>query len=768
MSLILALVLTFVLAAMAPRLHGLLREASGWVLALWPLAWTIYLGGLTGRITQGDPLYIRYPWMPQLGVSLSFYVDGLGLLFGLLISGIGALVLIYSGGYLKKHRHLGRFYLFILSFMGSMLGLVLTGNLIALFVFWELTSLSSYFLIGFEHEREEARQAALQALLVTGIGGLALLAGLLLLGEAGGTLELTVLLERGEALRASPYYLPALILILVGAFTKSAQVPFHFWLPNAMEAPTPVSAYLHSATMVKAGVYLLARLSPALGGTAAWQIGVTGGGLATMVLGAIMALGPSDLKRILAYSTVSTLGALTFLLGLGTPLAVKAAMTLLLAHALYKGALFLVAGAVDHETGTRDVWKLGGLGPSMPITATAAGMAALSMAGLPPSLGFISKELLYEAQLHALHLPALLAGAGVLASALLVAVAGVVGLRPFFGHPVHRTGHLHDPPPSLWLGPLLLGGAGIALAIAPDMAASPLTTAAVSAVLGKPTVVELRLWHGLNPSLALSALTVLAGAGLYAAQPFLLDIAARARLKEWAARWGPQRGYERMLQGLNALATTQTRLLQSGFLRFYLMIIILTTIALVGSTIAIREPLSRWMGRIVDARPYELMIVVLMGLATLMAVLTSSRLAAVAALGIVGYGVALLYMLFGAPDLAMTQFAVETLTVILLVLVVYRLPRFTRLSGRPARLRDAALALAAGGMMTALMLMVLSAPLKSKLAPFFAANSLTLAKGRNVVNVILVDFRALDTLGEITVLAVAAIGVYALLKLRME
>ncbi|MDW8065431.1 MAG: putative monovalent cation/H+ antiporter subunit A [Anaerolineae bacterium] len=765
---ILGLVLTFLLAALAPRLHALLKETSGWVFAMWPLAWTIVIGSLAQQVIEGDSVYIRYPWMSQLGVNLSLYVDGLSLLFALLISGIGALVLIYSGSYLKRHRYLGRFYLFILLFMGSMLGLVLSGNLISMFVFWELTSLSSYFLIGFDHEREEARRAALQAMVVTGMGGLALLAGLLLLGQAGGTLEIAALLKQGETLRTSPHYLPALALIVIGAFTKSAQVPFHFWLPNAMEAPTPVSAYLHSATMVKAGIYLLARLSPVLGGTAAWQLMVAGGGLVTMVLGAIMALGPSDLKRILAYSTVSTLGTLTFLIGLGTPLAAKAAMALLLAHAMYKGALFLVAGAVDHEIGIRDVRRLGGLGQFMPVTATAAGMAALSMAGLPPSIGFISKELLYEAQLHALHSPTLLAGTGVLASGLLVAVAGIVGLRPFFGHPIHRKRHLHEPPLSLWLGPLLLGGAGIALAIVPEIAASPLISTAVSAVLGKPTVVELRLWHGPNPSLALSALTVIAGAGFYAAQPFLLDIAARAHLKEWMARWGPQRGYERMLQGLNALATAQTRLLQSGFLRFYLMIIVLTTIALVGSTIIIPEPLSRWLSRIVDARPYELIIVVLMGVATLMAVLTSSRLAAVAALGIVGYGVALLYMLFGAPDLAMTQFAVETLTVILLVLVVYRLPRFTRLSGRSARLRDTALALAAGGMMTALMLMVLSAPLKSRLAPFFAANSLTLAKGRNVVNVILVDFRALDTLGEITVLAVAAIGVYALLKLRTE
>jgi multicomponent Na+:H+ antiporter subunit A len=659
-------------------------------------------------------------------------------------------------------------------FMASMLGLVLAGNVITMFVFWELTSLTSYLLIGVDHDREAARAAALQALLVTGGGGLALLAGLVLLGQVGGSLELATLLSNGDAIRDHSLYLPILLLILLGAFTKSAQTPFHFWLPNAMEAPTPVSAYLHSATMVKAGVYLLARLSPVLGGTEAWHYLVTGAGMVTMLLGALLALAQTDLKRILAYSTVSTLGALVLLLGLDTILSVKAAMLFLLVHALYKGALFLVAGAVDHETGTRDVTRLGGLARVMPVTAVAAGLAALSMAGLPPMLGFINKELLYEAKLQAPRAAGLITTAGVAANVLLVAVAGTVGFRPFFGcrHVLGTSGALlkkpHEAPPAMWLGPLLLAGLGLVNGLLPDAVPSALVSAAASAVRAEPTVVELKLWHGVNPVFALSVLTVAAGVALYAGRDALRHFGPWSSALRSVAGWGPQRGYDLSLHALNAVARAQTRLLQSGYLSSYLTIIIVTTVGLAVYTLASRGEVAWPAGQSSDVRFYELLVGLLILAATVMAVLSSSRLATVAALGVVGYGVALIYTLFGAPDLAMTQFAIETLTVFLFVLVLYRLPRFARLSGRSVRIRDALVALAAGGLMTMLVLVATSVSLQSRLAPYFAENSQTLAKGRNIVNVILVDFRGLDTLGEITVLAVAAIGVYALLKLRLE
>ncbi len=763
MGLLITVFSGFLLAFLAPTVVRLARGRAGWILALLPAGLTVYFARLLGPVAAGGTVAVSVPWVPALEVSLSFYLDGLSLLFALLICSIGALVVVYAGSYLKGHPHLGRFYLYLLTFMASMLGLVLADNGLTMFVFWELTSLTSFLLIGFEHERESARAAALQALLVTGVGGLALLVGLILLGRAGGSTEFSVLLQTGRSVQGHPLYLPILLLVLAGAFTKSAQFPFHFWLPGAMEAPTPVSAYLHSATMVKAGVYLLARLSPVLGGSEAWHYLVTGAGTATMLLGALIALWQRDLKRLLAYSTVSTLGALVLLLGLDTVLSVKAGMLFLLAHALYKGALFLVAGAVDHETGTRDVTRLGNLAQAMPITALAAGLAALSMAGLPPMLGFINKELLYEAKLQAPRAAVLVTGAGVLANVFLVAVAGMAGLAPFFRRRADLPKKPHEAPPAMLIGPVVLAGMSLCCGLFPETVVNSLLSVAVSAVRAEPTTVKLKLWHGINPVFALSVATLVAGASLYAARGVLRRAGA---LGDAVGRFGPQRWYDGLLVGLNGLARAQTRLLQHGYLRLYLMTIVLTTVGLVGSGLLMGSGGIRPTGEVADVRFHEWVIAGLILLGALMAVTTSSRLAAAAALSVVGYGVALIYMLFSAPDLAMTQLAVETLTVILFVLVVYRLPRFAALSGRGARVRDALIALLAGGLMTTLVLIATSVPREPHLAAFFAQNSWLLAKGRNVVNVILVDFRALDTLGEITVLGVAAIGVYALLRLR--
>jgi multicomponent Na+:H+ antiporter subunit A len=571
---------------------------------------------------------------------------------------------------------------------------------------------------------------------------------------------LSTLLTQADRLRAHPLYVPGLLLILAGAFTKSAQFPFHFWLPSAMEAPTPVSAYLHSATMVKAGVYLLARLSPALGDTAIWIGTVSVVGAATMLVGGCLALLQSDLKRILAYSTVSALGMLTLLLGIGGQLAVHAAMAYLLGHALYKGALFLVAGALDHETGTRDVDRLGGLGRAMPLTALTAGVAALSMAGLPPLFGFIAKELSYEATLHA---PAAgwITAAAVAANILLVAAAGLVGFRLFLGKAVPTPRPAHEAPPSLLLGPVALAGLSIGFGLWPGWGADGLVSAASTSVLGQSTSIHLALWHGLTPALALSAVTLACGIGFYAGRG---QLRRAASWSEGTARWGPAGWYELALNGLNGLALGQTRLLQSGNLRYYLMITVATTVGLVGYALVGRGALTvafSWS----DLRFYEAGLAVLILFAILAAVLVKSRLAAIAALGVVGYGVSLIFILFAAPDLAMTQFLVETLTVILFVLVFYHLPESQIVSDNVARWRDAALALAAGTLMTALVL-VGTPENYPPISGYFAEHSVRQGHGRNIVNVILVDFRGLDTLGEITVLGVAAVGVYALLKLR--
>lgn len=752
----------FLASLLAPVVRRSALRWSGWILALLPGALFCYFAFNIGSVAGGATFGVGYPWVPSLGVNLSFYLDGLSLLFALLICGIGALVLVYASAYLKGHLHLGRFYSFILLFMASMLGTVLADNLLTLFVFWELTSFSSYLLIGFEHGKETARKAALQALLVTGSGGLALLAGFLILGSIGGTLELSALLGQGELVRAHHLYLPALLLILAGAFTKSAQFPFHFWLPSAMEAPTPVSAYLHSATMVKAGIYLLARLNPVLGGTEPWQYILTVVGGITMLTGAVVAIVQTDLKRILAYSTVSTLGLLVMLLGLDTTEAIKAAAVYLLVHALYKGALFLAAGAVDHSAGTRNVLELGGLRRSMPIVAAAALLAALSMAGLPPLLGFIGKELLYEAKLQVPEASAFITAAGVSANILLVAVAAILCLGPFFGDEKETPREPHEAPASIWLGPLLLAGLGLILGLFPDLIDKPLIAPLVSAVRAEPTEVKLALWHGINPVLLLSIFTVAAGGCVYAARRYLYRAGERAGT---LAGWGPARWYDLGLAGLLRTARLQTRILQSGYLRYYLMTVLGAAFLLLFYTLAAKAGLAEadWWP---EAFFHEWVIAVMILAAAFFAATSGSRLAAVAAVGVVGYGVALIYILFGAPDLAMTQFCIETLSVILFVLVLYRLPRFSILSGRRARSRDVVTSLASGGIMTTLVLVANTESVHSGIGRFFAENALPKAYGRNVVNVILVDFRGLDTLGEITVLAVASLGVYMLLKKR--
>lgn len=762
MTLVAAVLSGFVVALAAPVLTRYLRGVTGWLLALLPAGLAVYFCALLPRAADEQPLIFAAPWVPELGVDVALRADGLGLLFAILVSGVGAFVVSYAGGYLKGHPQLGRFYGWLLTFMAAMLGVALADNLLLVFVFWELTSLSSYALIGFEHEREEARSAALQALLVTGGGGLALLAGIVLLGFAGGSLNVSALLNTRDGIIASPLYVPALCLILIGAFTKSAQFPFHFWLPNAMEAPTPVSAYLHSATMVKAGVYLLARLHPAMGGTDLWVYAIGGVGILTMLIGGYLALAETDLKRILAYSTVSALGMLTMLIGLGTTVALKAAVVMLLAHALYKGALFLVAGAVDHEAGTRDVAHLGGLRRAMPMTAVAAALAGLSMAGLPPFFGFIAKELTYEA---ALGHGVIVAAAAFAASLFFVFIAGVVGIAPFWGAPRHTPHHPHEAPPSLWIGPATLAGLSVLIGLWPDMVSDFLMAPAASSVIGRPIEIHLGLWHGLTPALVLSVVTLLAGAWLYSRRG-----AVRRRARQLSLPVGPSTLYASALDALNALARAQTAVLQSGYLRYYLLTILVVGVGLAGFTLLGRahgpEVLVTLLRESVDLEAYfyELALAGLIVIATLSVTLSQSSLGAVVALGIVGYGVALIFLLFGAPDLAMTQFLVESLTVILFVLAFYHLPEFGRFSATRERAFDAVVALIAGGVMTVLVLVAVDIQLHPSIAPYFIETALPLAHGRNIVNAILVDFRALDTLGEITVLGIAAIGVYALLK----
>ena len=763
MGLTIAVLSPFMLALVTPFLHRIKGGKKGWILALLPLGLMLYFAAYFPQVSAGNSLIVAYPWIPSLKISLSFYLDGLSLLFGILISGIGALVLIYSGVYLQEEPNQGRFYVYILAFMGSMLGLVLADNLITLFVFWELTSLSSYFLIGFNHENDNARWAALQALLVTGIGGLALLAGFIIIGNIGGSYELSSLMIQSEDIRSHPLYVTILFLILAGAFTKSAQTPFHFWLPNAMAAPTPVSTYLHSATMVKAGIYLLARLSPMLGNTEIWFYSLTIAGAVTMLLGAYMALYQKDLKLILAYSTVSILGTLTMLIGVGTETAIKAAIVLLIAHALYKAALFLVAGAVDHTTGTRDITQLSGLRRFMPITALAAGLAALSNAGLPPFLGFVGKEAFYGTGLAFEQGNTVFLAMAICTNIFLFVAAWKAGIHPFVGSSSSTSKSPHEPSLSLWIGPALLSALGLMFGLFPGMIDQSLITPAISAIAGHTITVELALWHGWNITLLLSGITILGGVVLlYKHHSFTQFFSQLKALTQW----GPNHWYKRAIDGLNVLAKGQTKVLQSGYQRYYLMIIFAFLIGL--EWYALRQFSIFEVIDLSNAKFYEMAIGVFIILASLTAVFSNTILSAVLALGGVGVGSVLIYALYGAPDLAITQILVETLTVVIFVLVVYRLPRFKKRLNPWVRIRDFIIAFAVGGLMTTLVLKANTLQFRESISEYFAKQSVLMGHGRNVVNVILVDFRALDTLGEITVLAISGIGVYALFKIRLR
>ncbi len=763
--LISAIASVFLAGFLAPWLHRIAGPRVGVLLGFVPLAAFVAFALMLPQVAAGTPVQASWEWAPSLGIELSFFADGLSLLFLLIISGVGTFIAWYAAGYLHGDPGLGRFTLYLFSFMGAMLGLVCSDNLILLFIFWELTSITSYLLIGYYCRKEASRRAALQALLVTGGGGLAMLAGFILIGRETGTLEISSLLAmQPGALVESTVFPIIFTLILLGAFTKSAQFPFHFWLPNAMEAPAPVSAFLHSATMVKAGIFLLARLHPGLSPSPLWTAVVAPVGAATMIIGVFLALGQKDLKRILAYTTVAVLGTLTMLLGIGTPLAIKACMAYLLAHALYKAALFMASGTIDHETGSRDPDHLGGLRSAMPFTATAAFLGGLSMAGIPFLIGFVSKEYFYKALLDADGPGVLWEFLGVSASVAMVALAATVAIKPYWGSlkPTPKTPH--EAPWTMWLGPLLLGVAAIKFGLFPGLAGERLVGPAAAAILADPGFsADLKLWHGLTPALGLSVLTLALGGGLY----FLTGKLRSARgLYSFLAKIGPERWYDAGLAGLLGFAKWQTRFLQNGYLRNYVLVVGAFTTLLVGRLLpldALRPDFTGMAGLSV----LGVTTCGLISVAAILACMATSRFAAILALGVVGLGIAVLYFLYSAPDLAMTQILVETLTLVLFVLAFRSLPLLKEFSRRSIRIRDAIVSAVFGSVMCLLVLVAFQfQPGEAPISGFMSENSLLLANGRNVVNVILVDFRALDTLGEISVLAIAALGVLSMLKTR--
>lgn len=760
-----AMLLPFAAAFVAPWLTARTGAAAAWFLALAPALAFAHFAGFLPEVAAGERVTGGYAWVPSLNLSFSWFIDGLSLTFALLITGIGALIVLYAGGYMKGHPQQGRFIGFILLFMGAMLGLVVSDSFLMLFVFWELTSITSFLLIGFDHSREASRRAALQALVVTGGGGLILLAGMIFIWNITGVSQLSLLLSTGDALRESPFYLAALLLVLGGAFTKSAQFPFHFWLPNAMEAPTPVSAYLHSATMVKAGVYLLMRLNPVMGETPAWEILLPFFGGITLLVGSILAVRQTDLKLMLAYTTVASLGLLVMLTGFDTEHAVEAAVLYLVAHSLFKGALFMVAGAIDHESGTRDIRKLGGLGKLMPITFAAALLAGISMAGLPPLFGFLAKEEIYYALAGTSPRAILFTAVAVIGNALMFVIAFAVGLKPFIGQEGDTPKHAHEGPVMLWIGPLTLSVLALLGALFSGIAHRFVTSPMASAVDGELQTVTIGLIPSLGAALALSVVTVILGVILYMGLERL-----RAAVDRVVTGLGlsPDRGFDHFISGLVRVSTSVTRYVQNGRLETYITAsFVFVAIALLVTPFVYGElPTVLNLPTEFDLHEMAILVIAVIGV---IAVLTANdRLTAIVCLGIQGFAVAVIFLLYGAPDLSFTQFMVETLSVVILALVMTRL-KLSPSDHRPAlaRLMDGSLAIACGLGFGLMLVAATSGPFDGSLSAFFAEYSKIIAHGANVVNVIIVDFRGVDTLGEIGVVMITGLSILALIRIRV-
>ncbi len=759
------------------------RRASTWLAGAVAVAVAGLNFALVPTVFGGQVPTWSVQWLPVLGLDLGFRMDGLAWLFVMLIGNIGALVVLYAAWYLDADEPVRRFFIFLLMFMGAMLGIAMADNLLLLVLFWELTSLSSYLLIGWWHadpkDGRDARLGARMALTITGAGGLCLLAGVLLLGDIAGSYKLAAVLAAGDVIRASPLYVTALVLVLLGAFTKSAQFPFHFWLPHAMAAPTPVSAYLHSATMVKAGVFLLARFYPALGGTEEWFWIVSVAGMTTMVFGAYVAIFQHDLKGLLAYSTISHLGLITLLFGLNEPLAVVAGVFHIINHATFKAGLFMSAGIIDHECGTRDMRRINGMWKVMPLTATLGMVAAAAMAGVPLANGFLTKEMLFaESLAKQTHGPMeWLLPAG----ALLAAILGIAySLR--FVHDVFFNGDSVDlprqphEPPFLMVAPvLLLAALCLAVGIFPQQTAGAMLAVAAQAALhGTPgpalPAYSLALWHGFNLPLLMSAIAVVVGFALYFGLQRFINLHRLVRLPGWFSAGGREFFHVLLAAGV-AAARGLTGLLQNGSLQRYLLLLVLMSLA-AGAWPLWDVPLQ-WPA--LHLRDLNLAVtgVGAIGIVAALAttVLYRKRLIAVVALGATGLVVCLTFAWFSAPDLALTQLLVEVVMTALMMLALRWLPDEStperHVSGHCPGLRwiawrDGAIALACGLGMAALTWQLLNRPAVS-ISQYFLETARSLGGGGNVVNVILVDYRAFDTMGEITVLAIAALTIRAVL-----
>ena len=778
MSLIVLLLLPFIGSCLAALLPHNARNTESLLAGLVALVGTIQVALLYPQIAHGGVIREEFMWLPSLGLNFVLRMDGFAWLFSMLVLGIGTLVSLYARYYMSPDDPVPRFFAFFLAFMGAMLGLVISGNLIQIVFFWELTSLFSFLLIGYWHHRADARRGAYMALMVTGAGGLCLLAGVMLLGHIVGSYDLDQVLAAGDQIRAHSLYPVMLALVLIGALSKSAQFPFHFWLPHAMAAPTPVSAYLHSATMVKAGVFLLARLWPSLSGSEEWFWIVGGAGALTLLLGAYCAMFQNDLKGLLAYSTISHLGLITLLLGLNSPLAAVAAVFHILNHATFKASLFMAAGIIDHESGTRDIRKLSGLVRLIPFTATLAMVASASMAGVPLLNGFLSKEMFFaetvfisSTQWVEIALPVIATIAGTFS----VAYALRFTVDVFFGPPATDLPHTPHEPPRWMRAPVeLLVFTCLLVGIFPaQVVGSILAAAALPVVGGTLPEYSLAIWHGWNAPMIMSLVAMTGGVVLY--------LMLRKQLKRGRFEYPPligyfngKRGFERclvvMMRGVRRIEKRiSTKRLQTQLFLLVLLAVIGAMIPMINSGLSWGDR-PKIPGSIVFVTLWLLAIACALGAAWQA---KYHRLAALTMVSVCGLMTCVTFVWFSAPDLALTQLVVEVVTTVLILLGLRWLPRrIEEVSPLPSslrkarirRLRDLLLSTVVGSGMALLSYAMLTRQTPNDISSFYLSRALPEGGGSNVVNVMLVDFRGFDTLGEITVLGAVALTVYALLR----
>ncbi|WVE36562.1 Na+/H+ antiporter subunit A, partial [Priestia megaterium] len=777
----------FLLAFFVPLLYRKFQRIhTGWFVLPLPLVLFIYFTQYISGVSKGETYLHSMKWIPSLGINFDAYVDGLGLLFSLLITGIGTLVILYSIYYLSKTKEaLHSFYVYLLLFMGSMLGVVLSDNLMSLYSFWELTSLSSFLLIGYWYKREKSQYGALKSMLITVFGGLSLLAGIVLLYIMTGTFSIREIISNVDVVTSSHLFIPALVLILLGAFTKSAQFPFHIWLPDAMEAPTPVSAYLHSATMVKAGIYLLARLSPVFAISATWFFVISITGLITLFWGSFSAVKQQDLKGILAFSTISQLGMIMSLIGVGSAaihydflddniylVALTAAVFHLINHATFKGSLFMVVGIVDHETGTRDIRKLGGLMSFMPVTFTIAIIGGFAMAGLPPFNGFLSKEMfftgmvnvtkmdMYSMQTWGILLP-IIAWVG---SIFTFVYSMILVFKTFTGkyQPEKLEKKPHEAPVGMLISPVILASLVVIFGFAPNLLESALiepTMASIAPSLlaeGKEYQVHIKFWHGFTPELFMTLGVITFGILLFMTLQKWSKIYTR-----FPSSLTLNNGYNYGIKGMEKGSTRIMKTLMTGFIRDYLLIIFTFIGILLLVTLFSQNAFAIDLKDTASIGVYEAILAVVMVGATITTLLAKSRLTAIISLGVVGYTLSLFFVLFRAPDLALTQLVIETVSVSLFLLCFYYLPEFRKRKVRVKfQLPNLLVALLVGTTVTLLGISANSTKLFESISHYFIENSYEKAGGENMVNVILVDFRGFDTLFEITVLCIAALAIY--------